>query len=81
MNPRLRERWSRQVDQVIRSRHYTWLGEGLGGESLPEALSCMLTDIMHICKRQDISFAELLESCQERFKQEEARELELEEAR
>src|SRR5262249_58499845 len=42
MSARSRVRWDRHVDQVIRSQHYTWLGEGLAGEPLSSAL----TDIM-----------------------------------
>lgn len=80
MNHRRRQGWSRHIDQVIRSKHYTWLGEGLGGETLPEALSCMITDIMHICRRQGISFDDLLAAGEARFAQEERDDSKLVEA-
>ena len=71
MKDQLREGWSEHIDQIIRSKHYTWLGEGLAGEALPEALACMLTDIMHICKRQNLSFDDLLDACRKQFVAEE----------
>jgi hypothetical protein len=60
MSGRNREGWDRHVNQVIRSQHYTWLGEGLGGVPLPEALCDIVADIMHICARQGMSWDELV---------------------
>lgn len=56
--------WSRKVDGIIRSRHYTWIGEGLGGEDVPEAMSRIMTDVVHICRREGISLDELIAECQ-----------------
>lgn len=64
--------WERHIDQVIRSQHYTWLGEGLGGAPLPEALTDIIADVMHICARQGMSWEELLTRSQSQFELEEA---------
>ena len=45
MSVRNRAHWDRHIDQVIRSLHYTRLGEGLAGEKPYAALSEMLADI------------------------------------
>ncbi len=66
-----RQNWSRHVDDIIRSRHYTWIGEGLGGMPPQEALQEILTDLIHICHRTDISFDDLLADCQSRCEEEE----------
>ncbi len=68
---RTRENWSRDVDAVIRSRHYTWLGMGLGGEPIQDALVPVLTDLMHICKRSGIAWEPLVEKSRTQFEQEE----------
>ena len=72
MSARNRVRWDRHVDQVIRSQHYTWLGEGLAGEPLSEALTDMLADIMHICARQGIAWDSLVARSRAQFEREEA---------
>jgi hypothetical protein len=71
MSTRTRADWSRHVDQVIRSQHYTWLGEGLGGSPLEQALADIATDIRHICERQGLSWEKLLENSQSQFEREE----------
>lgn len=58
-----RQNWSRHIAEVIRSRHYTWLGEGLSEESLRDALATMTTNILHICRREGIDVEAFLESC------------------
>lgn len=65
-----REHWLDHVDDVIRSRHYTWIPQGLGGESVDEAMSWLVTDIMHICHRSGISWEDVLEQGAARFQQE-----------
>lgn len=55
-----RENWSRHVEGIIRSRRYTWLGEGLSGREIPDAMTQIMTDVMHICDREGISLEELL---------------------
>ncbi|MFN0056745.1 MAG: hypothetical protein ACKV0T_31765 [Planctomycetales bacterium] len=72
MSARNRVRWDRHVDQVIRSQHYTRLGEGLAGETPHAALAAMLTDIMHICVRQGIPWESLVSRSRAQFEQEEA---------
>jgi len=66
-----RSSWPRHVDQVIRSQHYSWLGEGLAGEPPAEALTEIITDIMHICRRQGIAWEALLARSQAQFETEE----------
>ena len=72
MSARNRGRWDRHVEQVIRSQHYTWLGEGLAGEPLAEALTDITSDIMHICARQGMSWEQLLARSRAQFEREEA---------
>jgi hypothetical protein len=72
MSVRNRNDWSTHVDRVIRSQHYTWLGEGLGGEPLERALADITADMMHICAREGISWETLLQRGQAQFEQEEA---------
>ena len=64
--------WDRHVDQIIRSQHYTWLAEGLGGQPLPVALTDIVTDIMHICARQGMSWDNLVSRSRAQFEREEA---------
>lgn len=66
-----RQNWSRHVDDIIRSRHYTWIGEGLGGLPPEGAVAEILTDLIHICRRTDIAFDDLLAESQERCDAEE----------
>ncbi len=63
--------WSRHIDQVIRSRRYTWLAEGLGGEPLEPALVNITTDIMHICQREGVDWEALLRKSRANFEREE----------
>jgi len=67
-----REGWDRHVDQVVRSQHYTWLGEGLAGQPLSGALTDIVTDIMHICVRQGLSWDTLVTRSRAQFEREEA---------
>jgi hypothetical protein len=43
--------WFRHIEQVLRSKHYTWIAEGLGRAPLEEALVTITADLMHICHR------------------------------
>ena len=70
-----RRHWLRHVKEVIRSRHYTWLPRGLGGEKVDAAMAYLLTDIMHICKLAGVSFDDLLADARGRFATEESAEL------
>lgn len=69
-----RRDWLHDVEEVIRSRHYTWLPEGLGGEPVEVAMAYLLTDIMHICKRTGTSFEEVLSSSRQKFQEEETKQ-------
>lgn len=71
MSEARRADWSRHIDQIIRSRHYTWIGEGLGGEPLETALVDITTDLMHICRREGISWEYVLSEAARQFEQEE----------
>lgn len=71
MSYRTRRNWSHEIDEVIRSRHYTWLARGLGGDDVEDAMTTLLADIMHICERQGIAWESVLEHGRERFRSEE----------
>ncbi len=71
-----RKNWLDDVEAVIRSRHYTWLPEGLGGEPVDVAMTYLLTDIMHICKRTAASFDDILEQSRKQFREEERQQRE-----
>jgi hypothetical protein len=62
--------WLQHVQSIIRSRHYTWLPEGLGGEPVDVAMTWLMTDIRHVCKLAGISFDEVLERSREKFESE-----------
>lgn len=66
-----RNTWLHDVEEVIRSRHYTWLPQGLGGEPVNVAMTYLLTDIMHICQRTDTSFEEVLQASRQKYQEEE----------
>ncbi len=51
-----RKHWLYHVKEIVRSRHYTWLPEGLGGEPVEEAITCLATDVMHVCKLAGVPF-------------------------
>lgn len=69
-----RKHWLQHVKEVIRSRHYTWLPQGLGGESVEDAMTYLATDIMHICKLANIPVERVLERARAQFNEEEAAE-------
>ena len=72
MSVRDRATWKHHIEQIIRSQHYTWIGEGLGGEPLAEALTDMMADIMHICTHQGMSWEQLVTRSRAQFDREEA---------
>ena len=49
----------------------SWRGIWSGVESVEDGMASLLVDIMHICRREGISWRELLESCQQQFELEE----------
>lgn len=72
MSRRLRKNWLHNIDEVIRSRHYNWLGYGLGGDPVEQAMASLTADIMHICKRRGIPWRTVLEMGETQFEKEEA---------
>ena len=72
MSNRNRGGWKKHIEQIIRSQHYTWIGEGLVGEPLAVALTDMMTDIMHICARQGMSLEQLIARSRAQYEREEA---------
>lgn len=68
---RIRSHWSQEIDDVIRSKHYTWLARGLGGEAVEDAMVSLTTDIMHICRRKGIPWQQVLAKSQAQFEMEE----------
>ena len=73
-----RSHWSRHIDQILRSRHYTWLAEGLAGAPLEQALTEITADIMHMCQCAGIPWETVLEKGGELFSHEEESNLERE---
>ena len=67
-----RHNWIHHVEDVARSRHYTWLPEGLGGEPVDKAMTFLTADIMHICKRAHLSWEAVLERAHAQFLREES---------
>jgi len=67
-----RTHWLHHIKDVIRSRHYAWLPQGLGGEPAEDAMTYLATDIMHICKRAGVPFDQVLERARRKFEEEEA---------
>ena len=68
----LRSDWERHVDQIARSQRYTWLGEGLSGDPLDEALVRIAADMMHLCARKGLSWEAIMARGQAQFDREEA---------
>lgn len=54
-----RDDWSHHIEQILRSKHYTWIAEGLGGAPLKEALISITADVMHMCRRTGLSWEDL----------------------
>jgi hypothetical protein len=77
MSDRNRAGWKNHIEQIIRSQHYTWIGEGLGGEPLAEALTDMMADIMHICAHQGMSWDQLVTRSRAQFEREEAEDVDV----
>lgn len=71
MPQQFRQHWYRKIADVIRSRHYTWLGQGLGGDPVDQAMITLTADVMHICREQGIDFDWLIEQSKKRVEQEE----------
>jgi hypothetical protein len=66
-----RRHWSRQIEDVIRSKHYTWLGLGLGGDPIDQAMVDLTAKIMCICRRCGIDWQQVVAKSQAKIEQEE----------
>ena len=66
-----RDDWLEHIESVIRSRHYTWLPEGLGGEPVDVAMAYLAADIMHVCRRAGIDWNDVFRRAREQFEREE----------
>ena len=66
-----RTHWLDHVARVVRSRHYAWLPDGLGGEDVETAMSYLTADIMHVCKLSGIKWQSVLERAGKQFDSEE----------
>lgn len=71
MNVRTSDDWSYRIEQVTRSKHYTWLGEGLGGLPAEEAMVRLTADVMHICRHEGIAWNQIVQRGQKQFEREE----------
>jgi hypothetical protein len=59
MTDTTRTDWFRHIEQVLRSKHYTRIAEGLAGAPVDEALVAITADLMHICRRAGLSWQDL----------------------
>ena len=71
MSVRNRINWAHHIDQIIRTQHYTRLAEGLAGEPPEEVVVEIVADLMHLCKRQGISWQALVEQSLALYEREE----------
>ena len=71
MQKRNHKNWLPHIQQVMRSRHYAWLAEARDGDPIDEVLRDVTADVMHICKRQGISWERLLLGALEQYQAEE----------
>ena len=65
-----RQNWPQRIDEIIRSLKYTWIGDGLAGNAIPDALTQIVADAMHICRREGIDWQTILENGQRQFDEE-----------
>lgn len=72
MTDTTRTNWSHHIEQILRSKHYTWIAEGLGGAPLKEALVSITADVMHMCHRTGLSWEELVAQSQRLCEREES---------
>lgn len=65
-----RQNWPQRIDGIIRSRHYTWIGDGLAGNAIPDALTQIVADAMHICRHEGIDWQSIIENGHRQFEEE-----------
>ncbi|MBI1312210.1 hypothetical protein GC176_13045 [bacterium] len=64
-------RWQHRIEEIIRSRHYTWIAEGLGGDEVSVALQQILSDAMHVAHHAGLDWDNIYQAAQQQFEQEE----------
>jgi hypothetical protein len=67
-----RDEWFHKIEEVVRSRHYTWLAEGLGGKPVEEAMATLIADIHHVCQYSRVPWGHVMADGRELFEREEA---------
>ncbi|HLQ44144.1 MAG TPA: hypothetical protein VK137_05410 [Planctomycetaceae bacterium] len=67
-----RDDWSHHIDQILRSKHYTWIAEGLGGAPLRQALVSITADVMHMCHRSGVTWEQLVSESERLCEREES---------
>jgi hypothetical protein len=66
-----RQNWATHVNRILRSRHYTWIGDGLAGHKVEHALTRILVDAMHMCERENLDWDTVLANSTRQFLEEE----------
>ena len=66
-----RQNWAPHVNRILRSRHYTWIGDGLAGHKVEHALTRILVDAMHMCQRENLDWDSVLADSKCQFLEEE----------
>ncbi len=70
----VRQNWATHVNRILRSRHYTWIGDGLAGHKVDQALARILVDTMHMCRRENLEFDTVMADSMRQFLEEVAEE-------
>ena len=66
--------WVRQIEEIIRSRHYTWIAEGLGGNEVPEAVRQLLVNTMRLAHHAGLDWNDMYAAARQQFECEERAE-------
>ncbi len=66
-----RKNWAPHVNRILRSRHYTWIGDGLAGHNVEEAVTQILVDAMHLCRHEGLDWDGMLASASRQLHEEE----------
>jgi hypothetical protein len=67
----VRQNWATHVNRILRSGHYTWIGDGLAGHKVEHALTRILVDAMHMCRRENLDWDSVLADSMCQFLEEE----------
>jgi hypothetical protein len=66
-----RQNWAPHVNRILRSRRYTWIGDGLAGHNVEDALTQIVVDAMHMCQRENLDWDAVLADSMRHFFEEE----------